>query len=69
MMGDPDVQKIDNLSKNSVSFSLNGDIKKASWLDDGSSAELTKDGDKVTVKMSAFSYGNSGYVRVCKIEL
>ena len=69
MMGDPDVSIETKTNKLRVSFSLSGDIKKATWLDDGSSAELTKDGDKVTVKMSAFSYGNSGYVRVCKIEL
>lgn len=69
MIGDPDVSLVSKGKKSTVSFALTGDVKKASWLDDGSEATLTKDGEKVIVAIKPFGYGHSGYVRICKIEL
>ena len=69
MMGDPDVSMESKTDKLKVSFAFHGNVKKATWLDDGSEAQITQEENKTTVKIKPFSYGHSGYVRVCKIEL
>lgn len=55
--------------KEKISFFFGENVKRALWLDDGSEAGFTQEGDSVTVEVKPFEYGRSYSLRVCKLEV
>ncbi len=54
--------------KKTYTFEIDGNVKSAVWLDDGSEVEFEQQSNKINVKPKNYMFGNNLVIRIAKIE-